>query len=236
MGFILELAGVVIFLIFAHVGIYLWTCRKPLKSLHNRHIVVTGGSSGIGFWIAVHCAKLGANVTIIARNVDTLKAAIAKISEHRIDESQLFEYISLDLSTNYAAIESAFKDLESRIAPIYMLVNCAGGAKCGRIDETSPDDAVQLMNINYFATYFPTRYVLEQMKKCGEGYITITGSQASLVGIYGLGSYSAAKFALRGLAETIAMEVSNTCVSITLALPADTGKLIRIHRPSMKIY
>ena len=81
------------------------------------------------------------------------------------------------------------------------------------------------MNINYYSVYFPTRYVLEKFKETGDGIITITASQASLLGIYGYGPYAAAKFALRGLAETIAMEVSNTNISITLALPADTGKL-----------
>lgn len=87
----------------------------------------------------------------------------------------------------------------------------------------SIDDSVYMMNINYFGTFYPTRYVLKQLKQTGEGIIVITGSQASLVGVYGLGPYAAAKFALRGLAETIAMETCNTDISVTLALPADTG-------------
>lgn len=223
MEFILIVLYLVIGLVAGHIGIQLGRGTKPLKTLNNRHVVITGGSSGIGLWLAIHCAKLGAHVTIVARNVDNLKAAIGKIREHKIDESQKFEYVSLDLSTNYPAIESAFKDIESRISSIHMLMNCAGGAICGRVDEMPATDAVHMMNINYFAVYYPTRYVLEQMKKTGDGIIMITGSQASLAGIYGYGNYAAAKFALRGLAETIAMEVSNTGISITLALPADTG-------------
>lgn len=114
-------------------------------------------------------------------------------------------------------------ELEENKNEIYMLVNCAGMAICGTVDEMPIEDAQKMIDINYWATYFPTRFVLSKMKKTGDGILVITGSQASLLGIYGYGPYAAAKFALRGLSETIAMEVSHTKVSVTLALPADTG-------------
>lgn len=223
MGFLFETSILIGFLVIAHIAIYFWTSRKPLKVIRERHVVITGGSSGIGYWLAVHCVKLGAHVTIIARNVENLEKAFKKIQLHRVNEKQLIQYISLDLSRSYADIEKAFDDLQTNVAPIYMLINSAGGAVCGRIDEMSPEDAANMMNINYFATYYPSRYALSHFKKTGEGILTITGSQASLMGIYGYGAYAAAKFALRGLAETIAMEVSNTKITVTLALPADTG-------------
>lgn len=229
MSFWIETGFAVAFLVIVHTAIYAWVSKKPLRSIRDRHVVITGGSSGIGFWIAVNCVKLGAHVTLIARNVDNLEAAVEKIKLHRVSEKQLIQFRSVDLSKNYDAVEEAFTSLEDEIAPIYWLVNCAGGAICGRVDEMSPDDAVYLMNINYYAVYYPTRFVLTKMKKVGDGIITITGSQASLMGVYGLGPYAAAKFALRGLAETIAMEVSNTKISVTLALPADTGKSNSIH-------
>lgn len=223
MGVILETAIAIILLVAAHIGIYTWIRKKPKKSIENRHVVVTGGSSGIGLWIAIYCAKLGAHVTIIARNVTNLEAAHKQISEHRVNEQQKIQFKSLDLSTGYAEVEEYFGELEGTIGPIYALINCAGMAICGTVDEMSIEDAKRMIDINFYATYYPTRYVLKQLKKTGEGIITITGSQASLLGVYGYGVYTAAKFALRGLAETIAMEVSNTKISITLALPADTG-------------
>lgn len=225
MSFWIETAFVVAILIIVHIAIYIWVSKKPMRSIRDRHVVVTGGSSGIGYWVAVHCVKLGAHVTIIARNVQKLKTSVDKIKLHQVNDKQLIQYRSIDLSKDYDTIQSTLGALEDEIGSIYMLVNCAGGATCGRIDEVSPDDAVDMMNINYFAVYYPTRYVLTKMTKIGDGIITITGSQASLMGIYGLGPYTAAKFALRGLAETIAMEVSNTNISVTLALPADTGTI-----------
>lgn len=218
-----EISLIIVFLVFCHIFIYLWISKKNPKSIENKHVVVTGGSSGIGLCIATQCAKLGANVTIIARDPKKLQKALDEVKKNSINDRQKIQFLSLDLSKNYSNIEKSLKQLEDDVGPIYALINSAGGATCGRIDETSVEDAEYMMNINYFATFYPTRYVLTKLKKAGEGIITITGSQASLMGIYGLGAYAAAKFALRGLAETIAMETSNTNISITLALPADTG-------------
>lgn len=188
------LLSIIIFVaIIAHFAIYLWTSKKPSKSIHSRHVVITGGSSGIGLWLAIHCVKLGAHVTIIARNVQNLESALKMLSLHRVNEKQMIQFVSLDLSKNYAEIEKALDELQAKVEPIYMLINSAGGAICGRVDEMSVDDAVHMMNINYYATYYPTRYVLSKLKDVGDGIITITGSQASLMGIYGLGAYTAAK-------------------------------------------
>lgn len=60
------------------------------------------------------------------------------------------------------------------------------------------------------------------MKARKDGIIVLTSSQAGLLGIYGFGAYSASKFALRGLAETIYMESKHLGVNVTIALPADT--------------
>lgn len=60
------------------------------------------------------------------------------------------------------------------------------------------------------------------MKKRNDGIIILTASQAALAGIYGLSIYSATKYALRGLAETIYMELKPYNISVTLSLPPDT--------------
>lgn len=194
MSFAIETGLLVAFLLIVHISIYKWVSKKPLRSIRDRHVVITGGSSGIGFWAAIHCIKLGAHVTIVARNVEKLEIALEKIKTHRINDTQKIQYRSIDLAKSYNSVKDSLSALEEEIGPIFMLLNCAGGAICGRVDEMSPDDAAYVMNINYFAVYFPTRYVLTKMKQIGDGIITITGSQASLMGIYGLGSYAAAKF------------------------------------------
>lgn len=147
--------------------------------------------------------------------------AKAVIENHRFNESQTVDFKSLDVASSYETIATAFDEIQSR-APIFMLVNCAGQAICGTVDAMSPTDARRLMDVNYYGTYHPTKCVLASMKKARDGIIVITGSMAGLFGIYGYGAYAATKFALRGLAETIAAETTHYGISVTLALPADT--------------
>jgi 3-dehydrosphinganine reductase len=64
-----------------------------------------------------------------------------------------------------------------------------------------------LLSLNFLGTVFPTKAVISQMKGRGEGRIVIVSSQAALLGIYGYTAYSSTKFALRGLAESLHMEV-----------------------------
>jgi len=126
------------------------------------------------------------------------------------------------LSQGSQQITKAFEEIEARSGDVYALINCAGMAICGAVEDIKPEDAKFLMDINYFGTFYPTQYVLPKMKARQDGIIVMTSSQAGLLGIYGYGAYSAAKFALRGLAETVAMETKHLGINVTLALPADT--------------
>lgn len=54
--------------VFVHILVYLFVTRKRTKSIVDKHVVITGGSKGIGLCLAVECALKGANVTVIARD------------------------------------------------------------------------------------------------------------------------------------------------------------------------
>lgn len=135
---------------------------------------------------------------------------------------QRFQYYCLDLSGGYMDVAKTLAAAEANFGSIYMLINCAGLAVCGIFEEVSLPDARRLMDINYWGSYHCARYVLTKMKQSREGILVFTASQAALFGIYGYGPYAASKYAVRGLAETIAMETRHLGISVTLALPSDT--------------
>lgn len=219
----LESYLLIAFVVVLHLFVLKLVCAKKKKCIAGKHVLVTGGSSGIGLWSAIECAKQGANVTIVARNQKLLDKAVEVIRENCSDkDSQRVQAKSVDLSNDYETVRAAFEQLEKDFGEIYMLVNCAGMAICGTVDAFNVNDAKKLMDVNYFGTFYPTRYVLPRMKEKGDGIIVITASQAALLGIYGYGPYAASKFALRGLAESIHMEVAHLGVQVTLSLPADT--------------
>ncbi|XP_067623725.1 3-ketodihydrosphingosine reductase [Eurosta solidaginis] len=218
----LEICVWILIVILVHIAIYMFVMRKRPKMLVGRHVVITGGSRGIGLCMAVECAMKGANVTLIARDENSLRGAVALMEVIRQTPEQKFQYRCLDLAIDYDVVANAFNEIEETLGDIFMLVNCAGMAICGVYEDISVADAHKLMNVNYWGSYNCTRYVLPKMKKAHEGIIVFTSSLAALFGIYGYGPYSAAKYAVRGMAETIAMETRHLGITVTLALPADT--------------
>lgn len=228
MIFSIETTIAVAFLATIPIAISLWLKNlSSFRTIRNRHVVITGGSSGIGLSIAIRCVKLGAHVTILARSVEKLESAIEVIKRHRTNDKQMIRFGSIDLSKSDEAVKTMFSNLENDVGPIYWLVNCAGGVMHGRIIDMFPDDPVHLMNIKYYAVYYPTRFVLEKMKAIGEGIITITGSQAKelVMEIYGHGPHGECKLSSLGLAKIINAKGPHSKISITLALEGHMGKL-----------
>ncbi|KAK1128601.1 hypothetical protein K0M31_003058 [Melipona bicolor] len=196
--------------------------RRP-KDINGKHVVVTGGSSGIGKCVAILAAKHGAHVTIIARNTHKLHVAKHEIIDACKDQDvQKVKHLALDIGKDYDAVEKALGDLERTMGPIYMLVNCAGTAICGKIEDTSIIELQQLTRTNFLGSYYCIKAVAQRMKVAQEGIIVLTASEAALLGIFGYSAYCSTKFALRGLAESISMEFAPYNISVTLSVPPDT--------------
>lgn len=191
------------------------------KSVEGKHVVITGGSSGIGKSVAVLAAQKGAHVTILARNIDKLTEAQEEIKKHCVKEEQIISKVSVDVA-NYEDVENNLSELEEIVGPIYMLVNCAGLAICGQVEDFSEQDIKTLIEVNFLGTLYPVKAIIPKFKQRKEGVIVLTGSQLSLMGMYGYSIYSSSKFALRGLAESLVMEIKHYNISVTLALPPDT--------------
>jgi len=134
--------------------------------------------------MAILAAKKGANVTIIARNVENLEKAkheILQACENK--DTQRVEYLSLDIG-DYETVEKALADLENGMGPIYMLVNCAGLAIAGKIEDTTPKSLDIMMRTNFLGTYYCIKAVTPRMKASKEGVIVLVSSQGGLLGIY----------------------------------------------------
>uniref|UniRef100_A0A8C9ZK57 3-dehydrosphinganine reductase n=1 Tax=Sander lucioperca TaxID=283035 RepID=A0A8C9ZK57_SANLU len=172
---------------------------KPLK-LNGAHVVVTGGSSGIGKSIAVECYKQGAFITLVARDEAKLLQAKKEVEKFAINDKQAQE----------------------KLGPVDMLVNCAGLAISGKFEDVEVDRFKKLMEVNYLGSVYPTRAVITTMKERRMGRIMFVSSQAGQIGLFGYTAYSPSKFALRGLAESLQMEIKPYNIYVTVAYPPDT--------------
>ncbi|KAL2097734.1 hypothetical protein ACEWY4_006941 [Coilia grayii] len=194
---------------------------KPLK-LNGAHVVVTGGSSGIGKCIAIECCKQGAFITLVARDESKLLQAKKEIEKFAINDKQVVLCISVDVSKDYSEVESVIKQAQEKLGPVDMLVNCAGTSISGRFEEVEVDRFRKLMEVNYLGSVYPTRAVITTMKERRMGRIMFVSSQAGQIGLFGYTAYSPSKFALRGLAESLQMEMKPYNIYVTVAYPPDT--------------
>lgn len=201
---------------------------KKRNALKDKHVVVTGGSSGIGRSIAIEAAARGANVTIIARNLAKLNAVKQEVLNTCLQNSQnqtvsqSINAISLDVTGDYETVVKTFRSIEEDNGPVFMLVNCAGTSMCAKFEDTVVSDFKQMMDLNFMGIVQCTKSVVPGMKARGSGHVILTSSQAGMVGIYGYTAYSSSKFAVRGLAESLYMELKPYGVHVTLSLPPDT--------------
>lgn len=183
MIFILSISAIVAVLAIFVVLLHFSLDKKIVyKNLNRKHVVVTGGSSGIGKAVAIEAVKLGAHVTIIGRDVKKLSSVVNEIEEHLTYKDQQVQYASLDVTSDYNIIEKCFSDLENKIGSIFMLINCAGMCICGKFEDMAVEEIKQMIDLNYFGTAYPTKYVLPKMKEKNEGIIVFVSTEAALLG------------------------------------------------------
>ncbi|KAB5579726.1 hypothetical protein PHYPO_G00198300 [Pangasianodon hypophthalmus] len=194
---------------------------KPLK-LNGAHVVVTGGSSGIGKSIAMECYKQGAFITLVARDEGKLVQAKKEVEKCAINDKQVVLCISVDVSKDYSQVESVLKQAQEKLGPVDMLVNCAGTSVSGKFEELRVQHFQSLMEVNYLGSVYATRAVISNMKERRMGRVVFVCSQAGQLGLFGYTAYSASKFALRGLAEALQMEVKPYNIYVTVSYPPDT--------------
>jgi 3-dehydrosphinganine reductase len=206
----------------AGYAVYRYTAHESL-SLEKKHVLITGGSKGIGKAMAVEALRMGANVTIFARDKEVLEEAkLDLLKKAPCPGKQKVVAISVDISTDFYSLEKSVSDAESILGPVYLLINCAGTAVAHRFDETPVDEFKRMMEVNYLGTVYTTRAVLPSMKAQKEGVIVLFSSIAGLFGLYGYSAYAPSKFAVVGLAEVLAMELEPFNIKVSVSFPPDT--------------
>ena len=187
----------------------------------NQHAIVTGGSSGIGKAIALQLAREGANVSIIARGQEQLRAAQVEIEWARESEGQKVVALAADVSDRAAAEQAIHSAIEQLGAP-QTLITSAGTAYPGHFQEIPIETFEQTMSVNYFGTLYCIRAVLGTMQQQQKGEICMISSGAGLIGLYGYSAYGPSKFAVRGLAESLRGELKPMGIAVSIAYPPDT--------------
>lgn len=198
--------------------------RPKFYDLKGKHVVITGGSKGIGKALALRVAGQGADVTLMARNKEALQAAQAEIiSQSGKNTGQKVEIESVDLAENFEKVQASIESAVKKIGkPVDVLINCAGMSVPGTFEDVDIAVFEHLMRVNYLGSVYPTRAVVPSMKRQGCGRIVFVSSQAGQLGVFGFSAYSPTKFAIVGLAQVLSMELKPYDIHVTVAYPPDT--------------
>lgn len=177
----------------------------------SKTVLITGASKGFGkAWAEAFLTK-GYNVAATARNVETLNDLKEKYGD------SVFP-LTLDVDKREESLAVAQK-VQQHFGSIDILINNAGYALTGAIEETNEQEARAQFETNFFGTLWLTQAVLPIMRDQKSGHIIQVSSILGLATLPTMGLYNASKFALEGLSETLATEVKEFGIHVTLVEP-----------------
>ena len=179
-----------------------------------RVVVITGASSGIGLLTAVEMAGRGYTVVGLMRDL---------ARRTRLDEAAAIAGVKVDVRrldvTDFPAIPPAVADIVRDHGRIDVLVNNAGFAMAGFLEDILLEELRQQFETNFFGAVAMTRAVLPTMRAQRSGHIIMVSSISGRVGELGIGSYSASKFALEGWSEALRQEAVPLGIQVVLVEP-----------------
>lgn len=183
-------------------------------SLAGSHIVVTGGSRGLGYGISLAASRAGATVSIIARNAAQAEEAAAVINA----EGGSANVVAADVG-ELDNCDDLIAEV-SRLAPIDGVVHAAGIQLRKPAVEVSPEEFLRIQNVNLHAPYFlSTAIARQQRQEHRSGSHVFVGSLNSSIGLPNISPYVVSKTGLVGMARAFSTEWSQHAIRANVVGP-----------------
>ena len=185
---------------------------------HQRVVLVTGASTGIGRLCAERLAASGWRVFGAARSAGAIEAA----------PGSNLEWLPMDV-TDDDSVQTAIDTILAQTGRIDAIVNNAGFSMRGSVEDVPMEEARAIFETNFFGALRVCRAAAPALRARG-GYIVNMSSLAGVVGLPFTGHYCATKFALEGLSECLRYEMRPYGVHVVLVEPGDYRTGIQANR------
>jgi len=181
---------------------------------NNKVVLITGASSGIGRGLAMHLARRGACVGLVARRANVLDEVIAEIKER----GGKAEPIIADVQ-DADALKSGAQRLADVFGPIDILIANAGVGTTTHASQLEPSEVERILQINVVGAANSVAAVLPGMLSRGTGHLVAIASLAAYRGVAKSGAYCASKAALSALFESLRIDLRGSGVDVTIIYP-----------------
>ncbi|MEC5167016.1 3-oxoacyl-[acyl-carrier protein] reductase [Flavobacterium sp. PL11] len=186
-----------------------------MNDLKNKNALITGAGKGIGKAVALALAKEGVNVILLSRTQAELDEVALEAQDLGVKTLTVIADIA-DIHSVNLAVTKALDEFKT----IDILINNAGIAAFGKFLELEPKAWENIIKVNLMGTYYVTRAVLPNMIERNTGDIINISSTAGLNGNAMTSAYSASKFAVLGLTDSLMQEVRKHNIRVTALTPS----------------
>ncbi|GGK55121.1 putative oxidoreductase YoxD [Lutibacter litoralis] len=183
--------------------------------LKSKKAIITGGSRGLGKATAIAFAKEGMAIAITGRNEEKLKETVSELKAFGVTATyQVFDV------ANYDEVKIGIKNIIKTLGSVDILVNNAGIAAFGTLNEMDANLWENIIKTNVLGMYYVTKEVLPYLIEKNEGDIINVSSTAGLNGNASTSAYSASKFAVIGLSQSLMKEVRKNNIRVNTLTPS----------------
>lgn len=186
-----------------------------MENLKGKFALITGGGRGLGKATAIALAKEGVHVAITGRDENKLQTTVEELKSYNIQAT----YAVFDIA-NYEEVENAITKLNNDFSTFDILINNAGIASFGSLIDMDVQAWTDIINTNLLGTYFVTKAVLPQLIEKNEGDVVFVSSTAGINGAATTSAYSASKFGVVGLGDSLMREVRKHNIRVCTLMPS----------------
>ena len=194
--------------------------------MNGKNALVCGSSKGIGASTAIELSKLGASVTLLARNKKSLSSVLDNLDS---SNNQNHTYLIADFD-NSIKLKNTINDFIKTNPPIHILINNSGGPKPGPIIDANIEDFIEAFSRHLICNHILVQALVPNMKKANFGRIINITSTSVKEPIEGLGVSNTIRGAVANWAKTLSFELGEFGITVNNILPGytDTQRLQEI--------
>ncbi|MBT4519074.1 MAG: SDR family NAD(P)-dependent oxidoreductase [Halieaceae bacterium] len=185
-----------------------------MKNLKGRVAVITGAGSGIGRATSIALAERGCAIALVDIDPKGLEESVALVRATGVDASTHLADVA-----DKIRMQCLPEEVIAEHGHVHILINNAGVSIAQKFEDQSIEDIEWIVGINLWGVIYGCKYFLPYLKREDEGHIVNLSSMFGIAAVAGQGSYSATKFAVRGLSEALYAELSSASIGVSSIHP-----------------